>query len=536
MIVPELSSAPAPMLPSWRRRLAVFAPPVVVVLFLGAMLYSLWQRQQSTRTVQDTYTRIAYLHQVRTRLVDAETGQRGYLITGDERYLAPFFDAERDVAGLLASLERAHAGNPLRLAGVRELDSLVARRFALMALPISALRSGGLDAARAQLIAGRGREAMTELRQTIAEVEAVELRQLTAERRAEDLAGLLVLALLLAGSTLVLLTATYTNRQFRLHSEALEAHNAQEQELNARLQEQALELEMQASELQAANDELSEQQAHVEAMAAELEASNEELQMTIAQLEDRTDAAEAANHAKAQFLASMSHELRTPLNAIGGYVDLLELGVHGQVTDAQRVDLERIRHNSRHLLSLINDILNFAKVQSGRLEMASADVPVPALLAETESAVRPLVDAKQITFIREEPPAIMVRGDHDRIRQILLNLLSNAVKFTDRGGAIYLGSRNRGNDVCIEVRDSGVGIPAELQQAIFDPFVQAQRGAGGSLSDGVGLGLSISRELAHAMGGDITVQSAPGQGATFTLTLPVGSTVSAEARLPELSP
>jgi signal transduction histidine kinase len=533
--MPEDPGTPAvPQFPTWRRRLAVFAPPIVVVLFVLVLFGSMEVRRESTARAQATSARITDLHQLRTRLVDAETGQRGYLITGDRRYLEPFYDAERDVHGLLDGLIRAHAANPRRLAALRQLDSLVDRRFAIMALPIVARDSAGLDAAREQLIAGRGIEHMARLRAQIGFIEQVERTQLEAEHAAQERAGLLVLLVLLGGAPVVVATALLTNWQFRRYANSLERLNAAGREANERLQEQAVELEMQTAELQAMNDELTEQQAQLEAMAAELEATNEELQVTNLELEDRTDAAEAANRAKAQFLASMSHELRTPLNAIGGYVDLLELGVHGSLTDEQRADLERIRHNSRHLLVLISDILSFAKVQSGRIELQTSDVWLPELLGQMESVVRPMVDGRRITFLAEQPPAVFVRGDRDRIRQVLLNLLSNAVKFTTSGGAIFLRAQQEAGEVRIQVGDSGIGIPAELQETIFQPFVQVPQ-PGGALNDGVGLGLSISRELAQAMGGTLTVESTPGTGSVFTLSLPQGKATPKHAVTPPLS-
>ena len=239
-------------------------------------------------------------------------------------------------------------------------------------------------------------------------------------------------------------------------------------------------------------------------------------------------AAEQANVAKAQFLAAMSHELRTPLNAIAGYVDLLELGVRGQLNRAQLEDLVRIRRNQRHLLGLINNILNFAKVEAGHLDYRIEDVTVDALLQEVGPLIQPQREAKRLGYRFEGPTdSLTVRGDADKVQQILLNLLSNAIKFTSAGGEIVVHAERQGENVSIHVRDTGCGIPPEKLEAIFEPFVQVDQRLTRE-GQGTGLGLAISRELSRAMGGDLTVASRVGEGTQFTLTLPaaVGATSS----------
>ncbi|MEJ7811076.1 MAG: chemotaxis protein CheB [Gemmatimonadaceae bacterium] len=235
--------------------------------------------------------------------------------------------------------------------------------------------------------------------------------------------------------------------------------------------------------------------------------------------EEAREVAEGANRAKASFLASMSHDLRTPLNAIGGYVELLELGLRGPVTEAQLVDMARIKRSARHLLSLINGILNFARVEAGRLELRPADIAMEAMVAELEELVAPQLAAKALQFEHCEVGGT-ARADPEKVRQALLNLLSNAVKFTPPGGSIALASTADGALVRIEVSDTGRGIPADQLERIFEPFVQVGRGLTTPATDGVGLGLAISRELARAMDGDLTVTSTPGVGSTFTLVLP----------------
>ncbi|HUQ99822.1 MAG TPA: PAS domain S-box protein [Gemmatimonadaceae bacterium] len=230
-----------------------------------------------------------------------------------------------------------------------------------------------------------------------------------------------------------------------------------------------------------------------------------------------------ANRAKAEFLATMSHELRTPLNAIGGYAELLRMGIRGPVNEAQVADLERINRSQAHLLAVINDILQFAKIEAGQLEIEEHNFPLASALAAAEELVKPQADAKKISLSFERSDeSILVRADRDRFQQIVLNLLSNALKFTPEAGTVKVTSSSTPEQVSVLVADSGVGIPADQLERIFDPFVQVQSGPTRT-SDGVGLGLAISRDMARQMGGDVSAESRAGEGSTFTLTLPKGS-------------
>ena len=282
-------------------------------------------------------------------------------------------------------------------------------------------------------------------------------------------------------------------------------------------------LEESNSLLQSQTRQLEHQKNEARELAHELALTNEELRAAISEAKKAWAAADGANRSKAEFLAVMSHELRTPLNSIGGYVDLLEMELHGPLTDPQRSDLGRIRRSQQHLLAIITDILNFTRLEATEVRFDIIEVPLRALVGDLDGVIDSLARAKSISYQCDAPTGgIFVRTDPDKMRQILINLLSNAVKFTPEGGRIRVFTTTVGNNVFIHVKDTGPGIPSDKQQLIFEPFVQLDRGLTRT-TEGTGLGLAISRGLARGMGADISVKSEPGKGATFTLKVPIAA-------------
>ena len=263
-------------------------------------------------------------------------------------------------------------------------------------------------------------------------------------------------------------------------------------------------------------------------MASEIASANTALQASALAAAKAKEAAEGANASKSNFLAAMSHELRTPLNAIAGYVDLLELELHGPLTPDQRADLLRVKRSQKYLLGLIEEILVFSQLDAQRLAFTIQDISIDEVIRDAEAMVEQQIKTKAIEY-RYEPcdPGLLVRADSDKVQQILINLLVNAAKYTKEDGCITVSCAVDMNTAKVRVEDTGVGIPAEKLTHIFDAFVQLDRSLN-QPREGVGLGLTISRDLAREMGGELRVESVVGRGSVFTLELPLAKAPDSE--------
>jgi signal transduction histidine kinase len=417
--------------------------------------------------------------------------------------------------------------NPLQQARLDTLGVLTRRKVRELTSTIETRRSAGFDPAVSIVSSDSGKQMMDSIRAILARMVSDERALLERRQSDEEQRGRIVSVILIAGTIVAaLLSLLITGRLLRFaRTQTRLASELSEQ--NQLLESQGLELEMQAQQLQEQATELEMQNEELRTTSEDLEHTARDLSAANATLEERTSAAEAAraaadaaNQAKSNFLAMMSHELRTPLNAIAGYAQLMQLGVPEPVPQVHHDYLARIQQSQYHLLGVINSVLNFARVEAGTVSYDITDVVVGTLLAGVEPLIAPQVNVRGHSYVCEPcDRTLVVRADAEKAMQILINLLSNSIKFTPAGGRITLSAEALDGVVAIRVRDTGLGIPEEKLDVIFDPFLQLDTSRTRT-SEGTGLGLSISRNLARGMGGDLTVESTLGLGSTFTLTLP----------------
>jgi signal transduction histidine kinase len=524
-----------------------------IVLLLGVLTFGGLASTRSARAkVLSTHRAIEAAQSVLQDVTNAETGQRGFLITANERYLEPYHVALGRLAVDTALLRTLVDTDVVQKHELDSLSTAVDVKVAELARTINIMRTKGADAARAEVDTHVGQRKMEDIRGVLRHI-AARQQTLLEQRIAESdrnyrIVGVIVVAGTFTVIVIALMLNTLLTRFAVTQSAAarrLDAQNVELADANRLLSEQTMELELQNQQLQDQAVEMESQHLHLQEQASELEMQSEELTATVDQLqqqtslaEEATSRAEDANRAKSLFLTTMSHELRTPLNAIGGYVDLLTLEIRGPLVEAQREDLRRIKKSGQHLLSLINDILNLAKIESGQLDLHIRDAPLAPVFEDVDALVAPQFEAKKIRYAYPRcDPALRVRADTEKLQQILLNVLSNACKFTEEGGNVTVECQadpnplsNARDLVEIHIRDSGRGIARNKLEKIFEPFVQIDRHLTGVSQQGVGLGLAISRDLARSMSGDLVAESMPGVGTTFTITLPRGArSVSVES-------
>ena len=460
--------------------LASFGPALVVLVIGIATFEVIGRFQESRGWVEHTRQVLAAAQDARTALVDIETGQRGFLIAGEAAYLEPYYSGLRALREDTVRLRHLTRDNVAQQQRLDVLSPLIREHVALLDSSVASQRAGRGVVAWSNVRRGHGKALMDSARTILSAVIQEERALLDVRLAAEERHSRLVLLVVIGGTLAAVVFGALTN--------AMLAGYAARQAADA--------------------DALEAQNASIEEQRAAAVAAREE--------------AQSASRAKSEFLSAMSHELRTPLNAIGGHVQLLEMGLYGPITPEQQATLERVGRAQRHLLGLINDILNLARIERGRVEYDIRAVSLGELIADVAPMIEPQLGGKGITQeVRLPEPAVFVLADPDRARQILLNLLGNAVKFTDSGGRIVVDSVELAGAppmVQLRVHDTGPGVPPDQLERIFDPFVQLDRFQA-RVAEGAGLGLAISRELARGMGGDLWAESEVGVGSTFILAL-----------------
>jgi signal transduction histidine kinase len=499
-----------------RRFTIAIVPGIVTLIVVATTLASILNLRESRRWIEHTRQVQFASSELLTYMLEAESGVRGFVLSGDETFLAALPTARAKSGDQLQTLRRLTDDNPGQQQRIAELRQVTESRFAALDTAIAGRKRSGSPVLSTGLPKGEGVRRMEAVRAILNEIQHEESALLVA-RDARDKRNLQVSAIVIGiGGFIAVLVAFITNALLVRTASRLGQANADLQVQAFRLEEQATELETQASEL--------------EATAVELEASNVELEEQATELQEQRDSAHAsraeaeqANAAKSRFLSVMSHELRTPLNAIAGYVDIMDAGVHGPVTDDQREDIRRIKRAVAQLTSVINDILNFAKLEAGEVRFDIGRVAMQEALSNASSLMEPQAAAKGVRFRYEACDANVVAwADRERVQQVILNLLSNAVKYTHADGEVRLVCEMDDSKVYVRVFDTGRGIAPRDVKRIFDPFVQLI-GTQHMPSEGVGLGLAISRDLARGMGGDIVVRSTLGEGSIFEFTLPAAA-------------
>lgn len=421
--------------------------------------------------VKQTQEALTRLSALLSTMTDAETGQRGFTITGDERFLEPYRTALTNYAIELRELRRLTADNPARQRQLDALAPLLEARLATSTMMIDLRRTQGFEAARRETATASGKEAQDEIRRRVAEMFATEeglLRQREAQTAVAARASQTVI---IGGSGLAIAVVALALLRLR-------------HDIAARWR-----VEIQLRKL------------------------NEELSVA-------RDRAEVADRLKSAFLATMSHELRTPLNSIIGFTGIILRGLAGPLNAEQRKQLGMVQGSARHLLALINDVLDISKIEAGELKVIIAPFDARAVIGRVVDALRPMAEAKRLALRAEVAPEIgeMV-SDVRRVEQILLNLLNNAVKFTERGEVTLRAAVEDGR-LRVSVADTGIGIEPQDVEDIFRPFQQVDAGLTRA-HEGTGLGLAISRRLAGLLRGEIHAASEWGKGSTFTVTLPL---------------
>lgn len=468
---------------------ALLAALLVVCVLLVQQTY----RNDSTNRAFGHLTAIrAGLERVFSLLQDAETGQRGYLLTGQDRFLAPYTTAEHHLYPELTKLAAQMSGGSYQHARILDLDAVAHRKMEELSATIRLYRQGRHDAALAIVRTGDGLALMEKARRITNEVQAIQTRERADRMAYRDaqfnrtvfMIGALIAALCLAIVFIAAMAVFHLRARDRII-------------------------------------------ADVRFLTDQLGAEKVTLEKTVRELDAAKTAADKANRTKSEFLANISHELRTPLNAILGFSEIIKDELFGAVGARQYADYAGDVHRSgQHLLALINDILDLSKIDAGKVDMREENVDLEHLLSESLSLVRERALSGGVKLVQETSAnEAIALADRRLLKQILLNLLSNAIKFTPKGGCVTTRVFRDNAGIGFSVQDSGIGMSlAEIEKAL-SPYGQIDSKISRK-HQGTGLGLPISHSLAKLHGGDLRIESNPGSGTTITLVLPAARAVA----------
>lgn len=438
--------------------------------------------------VHNTLEVIGSLDGISAAAAEMESTSRGYILSGNPQYLEPYIKASKDARQNGQALFQLLRHDPAQMRRLESLDALIEQKINLHNNKIEIRRTQGFDAALKFFLAGKDHSLMDDIRHLVLQMKSDE-RDLLQRRQDEAHRAVLRSRLaFLIGFVLSLGILVFI--YYRLTREIL--RRRQSEGMLVRL-----------------NEDL---ERRVVERTAQLASVNN-------QLEERNREVEKANRMKSQFLTRMSHELRTPLNAIIGFSDLLSEESAGPLQEKYRRFVGHIHAGAHHLLELINDILDVAKIEAGCIELKRETFGVYESAGEVLSVIKPLASNKKLEIVNRIGTDQVVHADRIRFKQVLYNLISNAVKFTPEGGRVWIDASNELDRVSFVVGDTGIGIPIEEQAAIFDEFHQVS-GSPREPGAGSGLGLNITRRLVELHGGEITLKSQPQQGSLFTFWLP----------------
>jgi signal transduction histidine kinase/ActR/RegA family two-component response regulator len=490
------------------------------VLAFFALFASFFQHERNLQGVsasrQQALTLRTSTERVRTLIVDAESGVRGYLLTGEKSFLRPYYEALARLPRARRALAASARPDPSLANEVGETNSVISRRLAILNRARNFLPIRGATEPRLVPLLKHGKHVMDHLRRLFAEVErqatettAARQRQERALRQRLGVLAPIAAALGLGGGLLAMLlfASGVASRVRRLQENA---HRLQRGLPQLAPPEGTDEVGQLGKDLETAATLLQERED-------ELRAAMDAAQRSTLEAERARKEADRANRAKSEFLSRMSHELRTPLNGIIGFGQLLQMD---SLPPDQAEAVHHIVRAGRHLLDLINEVLDIARVEAGALRISVEPVVVAEVVAETLDLIRPLAAERGVN-VKLTPAAgcqEYVAADRQRFKQVLLNIVSNAIKYNVEGGRVMLSCETSSPDeIVIRVEDTGLGIAEDKLDRVFVPFDRA--GAEQSEIEGTGLGLALSKALVEQMGGRIWVKSTVGKGSTFGLSL-----------------